>query len=197
MWLVHFVAFLSAKIHVSHFHCFQVDSFSAQEVLSITGVDYTKSLHSHRLQYPGKHYKIFKSMENVQGYYENTVDEIQTKADIFQEKFITGQGYLTCHILSLRCLMSTYFYPPVSSFSTNQCGWEDAMFGLKLNFSPLVWMKKPCSDTNWHFFPLFWKKKTTFEILPTSVNEKELCLEPKWNPYTSKNCTLHQVLIKA
>ena len=29
-------------------------------------------------------------MENVQGYYENTVDEIQTKADIFQEKFITG-----------------------------------------------------------------------------------------------------------
>ncbi len=28
-------------------------------------------------------------MESVQGYYENTVDEIQTKADIFRDKFIT------------------------------------------------------------------------------------------------------------
>ncbi len=70
-----------------------------------------------------------------------------------------NQGYLTCHILALRYLMSTYFYSPVSIFPTHNYGWEKAMFGLKSNFYPLVWRKRPCFEQKVIFYPLVWMKK--------------------------------------
>ena len=50
------------------------------------------------------------------------------------------------------------------------------MSELILNFYPPVWIKKGMSGDKFTFLPSIVEES---EILPTSVNEKELCLEPK------------------
>ena len=54
-----------------------------------------KNLWQNYAQHDPKYYFAFRSMESVQGYFENTFNEINAKAEIFRDKFITDCQWMS------------------------------------------------------------------------------------------------------